>query len=136
MARQEFSANSDADLNDQLRAWERNHPGVLYERLSHVDEMPMQASRRYPRGQTKFPASQFLVIEYEIPDEKIYVDPEQKAGLRSRNLPFDYRTLREAVSAWRELPDEQKDSTTVRIDTGLHYTEKEVERLRYRRRKP
>jgi hypothetical protein len=65
-------------------------------------------------------------------DYRIYVDGEQSATLNDGGGALtDYRTLQEAVLAWRGLRPEQKVRATVKVIGGPVYSAYEIDRLYY-----
>jgi hypothetical protein len=63
----------------------------------------------------------------------IYVDAKLPATLRHALVSLDFLTLREAVIAWRNLPDEQKRRATVKVvgKDGRLFKAADIERLHY-----
>ncbi len=90
----------------------------------------MQPSH-YPARKNERPNSVFLLIEYEIPDQTIHIDAAERATLLFGSRRVDCYTVQEAVIAWHNVPEEHRGTATVRIDSGLHYTAKEIGRLHY-----
>jgi hypothetical protein len=65
-------------------------------------------------------------------DYRIYVDGEQPATLNDgAGALADYRTLQEAVLAWRGLQPEQKVRATVKVIGGPVYSAYQIDRLYY-----
>ena len=63
----------------------------------------------------------------------IYVDAKLPATLRHARISTGFLTVREAVIAWRNLPDEQKQRATVKVDgkDGRLFKAADIERLHY-----
>lgn len=63
--------------------------------------------------------------------EKIYVDSARPATLNDGGRLDDCPTLREAVTAWHQLPPEQQKRATIRVLGGSLYSADEIARLHF-----